>query len=306
MNRWVNDDLEEIISRMWFDERTTVTFVLGHNLSDIGKGFLTANLVNFLPDSNVVKYDSVYLSNYDARVSEDKRTITFVRKDVPVDIDDFKTYKEINPQLNIGFANSILGGDIDIEFNAFVSNRNSTTNVPDKMKYFISMILEKYRQLGSPRNLLVEIGGTLDAKEVELFALNAIAYLKNKLKDRCGILLLNEIGYRGAKSKDFFVSNAKTKELQQAFDILRTYMLEPDIIFLREPSHMPELNDECRQEFEEYIANQLLYRQKTFRNYKERIVSIPYFNDPDREVEPYLKKRFNELRAKIVYPFNYQ
>ncbi len=291
---WVNDDLNKLIEQNWFGEQTTVTIVLGHNLSDIGKGHLTAHIASVLDDRHILKFDSVFLSNYDSKIDND--ALVFSRRESPIAIDDFETYKRFNPGLEFSAINSILGGDVDLFFNAFVAGRHSTSNVPDKMKYFAYNILERCSCLGSPKQLLIEIGGTLDSKEVQNYALPTVAYLKHKLTDKCNIVLLNEIGYRGDKNSPVKTSSVKTREIQQAFDICNSYMIQPDMISLRLPSHMPELDSEQREDTEKYVANQLMYRQKTFFDYSENIVTIPFFDIPKVQLGPYLHGRFLELR----------
>lgn len=265
--------LDRRIGKSAFSRDVTLYVVLGHPRSDIGKGTLAAHLLRMLPTSNVIKFDGMLNSNLDHR---------FTARDH----DDFATYTRYNHVTAWQPGNHLLGGEL---LRDFVVEYGDTDEVlsfrPYLMKYFTARLQENWRCLGSPPNLVIEIGGVPDDFEVDTFALPAISGIKDRLGSRCVIMVLTELAHNNQ-----FV---KTKPTRDAVMALRKRGVNPDIILAREPLLVGPVDLSVRLDFERRIREKLLENaNETF----SRILSVPHYEQADmHQYESYLRKNLLPL-----------
>lgn len=283
MSKWINDELEDKLREHFFSPDSHVYVVLSYPISDMGKGTLTSHLVNhFQPDSHVLKFDGCLFTS-EGRKWED--------------VDDLRTYRLTNPGLPLGLENWITGGDIRSGFEKEFGGRHSTADVPDVMKYFILTLCERYEQIGKPKNLMLEVGGTIHSPELQGYVMPALEYLKHRMGDKLHILLLTEMHYR-----TFPDESIKTLGVQTACRELKSRGLRPDLLFVREPSDMIA-TDESRANNETRIASQLNYRGVFYGYDAGQVVCIPYYQQEKINLlAPYLHNRFTQLQHKGLLP----
>lgn len=255
---WVNDELNELLKKNWFGKKTNVYFVLSYPFSDIGKGHISAHLLNLLPRSGIVKFDGHL-----------RRSSPGLK--MP---DDFETYSKYNPNKKFGPDNQLRGGDVLYEFLTEYGHRHSTTLTPDVVKFFANKLCNTYRAIGKPENLIVEIGGTVHSPENKMYALKAIELMKNKMTNKCKIVLLTTLAFR-----QFPSAQLKTRVLQDACTELKHSGLIPDMLFAREPLDMPRFSQADRKEMEAYIAHQIGDYRMIFPGYEAgRVTMVPHFS----------------------------
>jgi inosine/xanthosine triphosphate pyrophosphatase family protein len=230
--------------------------VFGYPRSDIGKGTLVSHLLPLLKDSNVIKFDGLLNTNVDGRFTANGH-------------DDFGLYTDRSPKMQFTKQNHLLGGDLLRDFIAKYGETNERlTLIPHLERFFRLELQRRWKVLGEPRTLVIEMGGTPDDAETN-YALAGIRELKVQLGDQCKIMLLTELGHN-----NLF---AKSKVAQRGVMELVSRGLIPDIIVAREPHFDHEVSESERLDFEIQIQERIVERTGiTYNN----IISMPHFTNP--------------------------
>lgn len=250
--------LETLITQTEFSNDTNIYVIIGSPYSDIGKGTIAAHLIRVLPNSNIIKFDGMLNSNLDNRYTAR-------------DHDDFTTYTKYNPSLTPMPANHIIAGDL---LSTFVQRFGETTEVltfmPHVRDFFLVTLQQKWSELGKPKNLILEIGGTPEDYESQAYIMPALNKLRSSLHSRLTILLLAPLMHNG----DFI----KTQVVTRAVESLHHVGIIPNLILAREPQMNRQVGTMEHLDNERQMRQKLIERTGiTIRN----ILSIPFFNDID-------------------------
>ena len=221
--------------------------------SDMGKGTLVAHMLHMLPDSGALKFDGLLNTNANGRHTARGH-------------DDFGIYEKYNPTKHFGDEHYILGGYLYQDFITAYGEYENLTFRPYMVKHFMATIQEKWQAIGRPKNLIIELGGTLTDFEVEPYVAPAIRELKELYKARCQVILLTESGYNN--------EYIKTKTIQDSVSAFVERRILPDILIAREPSEVRTASTEERVEFERTIRSKLY---EVFGIAFQKIVSVPFY-----------------------------
>lgn len=238
-------------------EDANVYFVLSYPRSDMGKGTLVAHMLRILENSDALKFDGLLNTNANGRHTAEGH-------------DDFGIYEKYNPEKKFGDERYILGGYLYKDFIDTYGEYENLTFRPYVAKYFITTLHKMWVEIGKPKNIIIEIGGLITDFEVDPYVTPAIRELKERLKDRCKIILLGEISYNN--------EYVKTKGIQDAVAAFMQRMIKPDIILARESAEMGKVQLQERTEIERALTNKLTDNLGvTF----ESILSVPFFEQKD-------------------------
>lgn len=250
------DALDEQVRTTNLPPVTKLVVVFGYPRSDIGKGTLVSHLLPLLENSNVIKFDGMLNTDIDGRF-------------MIAGYDDFGLYAAQSPELRITKNNHLLGGTLLHDFiTKYAESREHLTFIPHLERFFRLELQKRWKALGEPQHLVVEMGGIPDDPETN-YALSAIRELKVQLGIQCQIMLLTELGHN-----NLF---AKSKVAQRGVSELVSRGIVPDIIVTREPhmDHVVSVSE--RLNFEIQMQERIAERTGiTFNN----IVSMPYFTEP--------------------------
>ncbi len=244
--------LETSVERLVAND-INIYFVVSNPRSDMGKGTLVAHLLRILPESDAIKFDGLLNTNTNGRHTARGH-------------DDFGTYERYNPGRKFGDEHYILGGYLYKDFIDKYGEYENLTLRPYMTKHFISTIGEMWATIGKPKNLIVELGGTISDFEVDPYVTPAIRELKEHLGHHCQVILLTESGFNN--------EYIKTKTVQDSVNLFLQRRIAPDILLVREPSELQEITLSQRLEFERTITNKLTENCGTEIN---RILSVPFF-----------------------------
>lgn len=261
------EQIEDRLEKYDFDFDTNIYIVLWMPTSDIGKWTLVAHLLSLLPDADVIKFDGSLNTNWNGRHTA-------------VGWDDFWIYEKYNPGRSFWKERYILWGEIIKEFIEKYWEEENLCFRPHLWKYFVSKLWEMFLALWKPKNLIIEIWGTLIDYEVDPYVVPAIHYIKQILKDRCKIVLLTML--------DWNQKYVKTREVQRSIELLMKRLIMPDIVLCREPSSILWITQRERELNESIIQQKILERLGVNIDLKN-IVCIPY----------YPKERIDELGVYI-------
>lgn len=253
----VGSILTREISQLHKKSGVNFYFILSYPRSDMGKGTVAATLCSLLPNSNLIKFDGLLNTN------KDNRHLTTER-------DDFEIYEKYNPHLRFGKNNYILLGETLVEFIEKYGEGDHISFRPHFAHFFIERIYDNWKKLGSPNNLIVEFGGTINDSEVSPFIPYTIAYYKRMLGSQCKTILLTELGFNG--------EYIKTKVAQDAVQTFVSKSICPDYLLLREPRELTEINCADRKIFHQEVAKKLSDNLNVFFE-SERIWTVPFFKD---------------------------
>lgn len=243
--------------------------------SDMGKGTLTAHMLRMLPDSNAIKFDGLLNTNANGRHTA-------------VGHDDFGIYEKHNPGKRFTDEHYILGGYLYKEFIEKYGEYENLTFRPYMVKHFLATIQEKWAKIGKPKNLIIELGGTITDFEVDPYVPPAIREMKELYGSQCNLLLLTETSYNN--------EYIKTKTVQDSVDVFLKRGLMPDIIIAREPSDLLNCNAEQRTEFERTIRTKL---QENYAHAFQKILSVPFYaQDKLDEYGPFL----DQYLQPMIFP----
>lgn len=262
----VIDSLNEQVRLSNLPPVAKVLVVFGYPRSDIGKGTLVSHLLPLLEDSNVIKFDGFLNTNVDGRLTTDR--------------DDFGLYMAQSPAIKVTKQNHLLGGDLLYELIAKYGEKGEhLTFIPHLERFFRLELQKRWKTLGEPKNLIIEMGGSPDDAETN-YALAGIRELKAQLGTQCQVLLLTELGHN-----NLF---AKSRVAQRGVSELVSRGIVPDIIIAREPllDHVVSVGE--RLEFEIQIQERIAERTGiTFNN----VIALPYFtNLKDYSYKNFLEK----------------
>ena len=249
------DALNEQVRASNLPPTVKVLVVFGYPRSDIGKGTLVSHILPLLNNANVIKFDGLLNSNVDGRFTTNGH-------------DDFGLYETQNPGMQVSKQNHLLGGDLLYDFiSQYGETEERLTLVPHLERFFRLQLQQRWKTLGEPQHLIIEMGGTPDDTEVG-YALAAIRELKVQLGTQCKVLLLTELGHN-----NLF---AKSKVAQRGVSELVSRGIVPDIIVTREPHLERAVSVSERLDFEIQMQERIAERSgMTFNN----IISMPYFAD---------------------------
>lgn len=277
--REVIDSLNEQVRISNLPPVVRVLVVFGYPRSDIGKGTMVSRLLALLEDSNVIKFDGFLNTNLDGRLTTDR--------------DDFGLYMAQNPGLKVTKQNHLLGGTLLYDFIAKYGEANEhLTLIPHLERFFRLELQKRWKALGEPKNLIIEMGGSPDDAETG-YALDGIRELKAQLGAQCQILLLTELGHN-----NLF---AKSRVAQRGVSELVSRGIVPDIIVAREPRLDHEVSVSERLDFEIQIQERIAERTGiTFNN----VIAVPYFTDlKDDSYKNFLEKNILPLiKEPTKYP----
>lgn len=237
-------------------ENSKIHVVFGYNRSDIGKAELVARLGILLEnDFSILKFDGFLNTNSDGRYPS--RTGH-----------DFVIYKKYHDHIEYGGYNLILNGPFIIEFlNRFGESKEHLMFRPHVAKFFARRIFENWINLGKPKDLIIEIGGTILDDAVIAYVIPGIKLLK-EFHQNIRLFLLTDASYNRI--------HIKAKPVLNALELGQRQGLIFNIIFVRLPSDYPisfDLKETC-QYIEQKIADSVIYNGKF-----NKVICIPYYSD---------------------------
>lgn len=253
--RDVLDALNEQVRATNLPPVARLVVVFGYPRSDIGKGTLISHLLPLLENSNVIKFDGMLNTDINGRF-------------MTPGYDDFGLYSAQNPKIRITKQNHLLGGTLLHDFiTQYAESREHLTFIPHLERFFRLELQKRWKALGEPQHLVIEMGGIPDDPETN-YALSAIRELKTQLGVQCQIILLTELGHN-----NLF---AKSKVAQRGVGELVSRGIIPNIIIAREPHLEHDVSVSERLNFEIQIQERIAERTGiTFNN----VISMPYFTD---------------------------
>lgn len=210
-------------------------FILGYPRSDIGKAELTARLGKLLArDFSIIKVDGFLNTNLDGRHPS---RVT----------NDFVVYRRFHENIPFGGAHLILNASLMQRFfERFGECEEHLMFSPHLAKFFVLEVHERWKALGKPRDLLIEIGGTFVDAEVRAYIVPGITILRGS-HSRTRSFLLTEVGFNG--------KGIKTRPIAMALSAARSLGLEFDLVFSRLPMDFPDVGD--YEELESYAQRKL-------------------------------------------------
>ncbi len=239
-------------------EDTKIHIVFGYNRSDIGKAELIARLGILFEDSfSIIKFDGFLNTNLDGRYPS--RTGH-----------DFVVYKKFHDHIEYGGSNLILNAPFLIDFfNRFGESKEHLMYRPHVAKVFAYKIFQNWKNLGCPKDLIIEIGGTILDDAVVAYVIPSIRLLQEHHKN-LNLFLLTDVSYNRI--------HIKAKPVLNALEVGQTQGLIFDVIFVRLPPDYPEsLNiDDTRCYVEEKIADSLVYN-----GCFKKVICIPFYTDDE-------------------------
>jgi XTP/dITP diphosphohydrolase len=277
--RDVIDSLNEQVRVTSLPPIVKLFVVFGYPRSDIGKGTLVSRLLPLLEDSNVIKFDGLLNTDLDGR---------FTARDH----DDFGLYVAQRPEMEVTKLNHLMGGNLFRDFIAQYGETNERlTFIPHLERFFRLELQRRWKALGEPKNLIIEMGGSPDDAETS-YAIAGIRELKNQLGPQCQILLLTELGHNNLFPK--------SRTAQRGVSELVSRGIVPDIIVTREPYLDRKVSVSERLDFEIQMQERIAERTGIIFN---NIISLPYFTDfNDGVYTEFLK---NNLLPIINEPVRY-
>lgn len=177
----VTVDLDRALGQAPFRDCDSITVVVGAPISDIGKGHLAARLAAVAPGSStVIKVDGILNTN--------------VRGNHPAHDDDLATYRQFLPDVVMGWPNQILGGDVLREFLDQYGGTDweHLSFVPHLAKFFVVHLHRAWVEAGSPRHLVIELGGTIFDRELTTFVAPGLTMLR-EMRDVVQFVLLTTL-----------------------------------------------------------------------------------------------------------------
>jgi len=239
-------------------EGAKIYFVFGYNRSDIGKAELVARLGLLLSNEfSIIKFDGFLNTNIDGRYPSRVGH-------------DFVIYRKFHKHINYGGSNLILNGPFIIEFlTRFGESKEHLMYRPHVAKSFAYRIFQNWKNLGCPKNLIVEIGGTISDDAVIAYVVPGIRLLLGH-GSFIKLFLLTEASYNRI--------HVKAKPILNALELGLSQGLLFDIIFVRLPSDYPNSSDlkETCQYIEQKISDSIVYSGKF-----NKVICIPYFIDAE-------------------------
>lgn len=235
-------------------EGTYIHFILGYPRSDIGKAELTARLGELLvQDFAIIKVDGFLNTNLDGRHPS---RVT----------NDFVVYRRFHETMPFGGHHLILNAPLMQKFfERFGECEEHLMFSPHLAKFFVLEIHERWKALGKPRDLLIEVGGTFVDDEVRAYMVPGISILRGS-HSRTRSFLLTEVGFNG--------QGIKTRPIAMALTAARGMGLEFNVVFARLPMDFPAVHDQ------EELAN---YAERKLRDalvcglHPPAVLCIPFF-----------------------------
>ncbi|HET8670686.1 MAG TPA: non-canonical purine NTP pyrophosphatase [Candidatus Saccharimonadales bacterium] len=276
--------LEQRLAKCALSSDVRIFFVCSYPRSDMGKGTLVAHMLRILPDSNAIKFDGLLNTNANGRHTA-------------VGHDDFGIYEKYNPGKKFTDEHYILGGYLYKDFIDRYGEYENLTFRPYMAKHFLATIQEMWANIGKPKNLIVELGGTITDFEVDPYVSPVIREMKELYGAHCKLLLLTETSYNN--------EYIKTKTVQDSVDVFLKRGLTPDIIVAREPGDLHGATMEQHIEHERTIRTKL---QETFGLAFPKIISVPFYTQDkidkyglflDQHFAPFILPSSNQRRILI-------
>lgn len=207
-------------------EGAYIHVILGFPRSDIGKAELTARLGRLLGrDFSIIKIDGFLNTNIDGRHPS---RVT----------NDFVVYRRFHKKIAFGGPHLILNAPLMQRFfERFGEFEEHLMFCPHLAKFFVVEIHERWKALGKPRDLLIEVGGTFVDDEVRAYIVPGIGILRRS-HSRTRTFLLTEVGFNG--------QGIKTRPISMALSAARGLGLEFDVVFSRLPMEVPESDDQSQ------------------------------------------------------------
>lgn len=268
--------LEQRLTKSRLPADVQIFIVSSYPRSDMGKGTLVAHMLRILPDSNAIKFDGLLNTNANGRHTA-------------VGHDDFGIYEKHNPGKHFHDDHYILGGHLYKDFIEKYGEYENLTFRPYMSKHFLATIQEMWSSIGSPRNLIIELGGTITDFEVDPYVPSTLREMKALYSEQCQLILLTETSYNN--------EYIKTKTVQDSVDVFLQRGITPDIIAAREPSDLGETSLEQRAEFERAIRTKL---QENFGQTFQKIISVPFYQQD--EIDEYGAFLDQHVRPTILPP----
>jgi hypothetical protein len=238
------------------DARIHVLF--GHHHSDIGKANLIARLGVLLEaDFSILKFDGFLNTNGDGRYPS--RTHH-----------DFVIYRKFHSHIEFGGAHLLLGGPFLLDFlNRYGESREHLSFRPHVAKYFAIRMFTNWLELGRPKDLLVEVGGTFADLEVEAYVNPAIRLLQAR-HAATRLFLLAEAGF----NREYI----KTRGIVSGLSAGLAAGLNFDLLFVRLPMDLPATQD-C-EAVARYIERKI-ERSLVYGGASPSVLCIPFYRDED-------------------------
>lgn len=269
--------LDQKLAEFQFENDTNIYIICSMPLSDMGKGTTVAHMLSFLEDSNAIKFDGLFNTNATGRHTATGH-------------DDFGTYEKYNSNKKFTEEHYILGGDL---FREFIDKYGEYENLcfrPHIAKHFIAKIGQMWQNIGKPKNLILEIGGTIIDYEVDPYVPFAISYYKQKYGERCKIILLTEMSYNN--------QYVKTRSIQRAIEEFAKRLIIPDILLVREPANFGKCGILEKVENEKTISEKIEERLG-FEFNPKKIIAVPFFEQNEIDyLGTYLRERLKPLLQK--------
>ncbi len=251
--RDASDILDQLLAAVDF-EGARIHVILGYPRSDIGKAELTARLGQLLVrDFSIIKVDGFLNTNKDGR--HPSRVAN-----------DFVVYRRFHEDIAFGGPHLILNAPLMQSFlERFGECSEHLMFCPHMAKFFAIEIHNRWRALGKPSNLLIEIGGTFADAEVSAYIVPGIGILRESCP-RTRSFLLTEAGFNeeGIKTRPIVMALAAARQLGMRFEI----------VFARLPMNFPDVDD--RDHLNHYVK--LKIRDSLVCGLRPPgVLCIPYF-----------------------------
>jgi CTP synthase (UTP-ammonia lyase) len=251
--RDASDVLDQSLAAADF-ESARIHVILGFPRSDIGKAELTARLGQLLVrDFSIIKVDGFLNTNKDGR--HPSRVAN-----------DFVVYRRFHEDIAFGGHHLILNAPLmQSFFERFGECNEHLMFCPHLAKFFAIEIHNRWRALGKPSNLLIEIGGTFADAEVSAYIVPGIGILRESCP-RTRSFLLTEAGFNG--------EGIKTRPLAMALEAARQLGMRFDVVFARLPMNFPDVDD--RDHLNRYVEMKI--RDSLVGGLQDpRVLCIPFF-----------------------------
>ena len=268
---WENQKTLRIISLMIneIDMRgVTVYFVTSYPRSDMGKGTFIAQLLNVVEDSDAIKFDGILNTNINGHHTAKG-------------YGDFGVYEQFNPKRSFSDEHYLIGGEILLNFIKQFGENEHLQITPHLSLYVEYLLMKMWKDIGSPKNLFVEIGGVFKDNEVAPIFQSIINHFIKRKNGR--VILLSEFSYNG--------EYVKTKTVQDGIKMLQNYGIEPWLILARETKEMGMVSLSERLGFERILLSKI---GQNFSQDFVNVISVPFFENLN-DYTKYVARRFLPL-----------
>lgn len=265
-----------------FDDDACLFVILSYPSSDLGKGTFSSIFASTLEEALLVKFDGVLTATGSEHITND---IPLYKKWIANDR---------------SHAVHLTGGYLYLDYlfrypSIWPVDVHMVSNFST---HFRSMLGEKWRLKNKPKNILLEIGGTLTDQEVDPIITPALHTYKQKMGDRCKIILLTHCFY----NPNWYVTEErlKTKNITRAVVSLTDRNLAPDLVLIRQPESMKANQNEL-ESIESFIRMRVMRELRFLNSEQIDFKLLPFFQS-----EKELNALYPEWIKKNIHPSFFQ